>query len=253
MYLIYVDESGDTGFLAGSTRYFALSALVVHELRWHQVLDSTITLRRDLRTAYGLKLREEIHAAHLIHKPGELARIPKSLRLRLMRDVLDFESQLADVGVINILVDKSGKTPDYDVFDNAWRALVQRFDNTLSHHNFPGPQNPEDRGILIVDQTDELKLRALTRRMRVYNPVPYQGGDGYRQLPIVSLVEDAVHRDSRHSYLIQMADVNAYFLFQKQLPGGYVRRKGARNFFDRLDPVLCKVASATDPQGIVRL
>jgi hypothetical protein len=253
VYLIYVDESGDTGFLPGSTRYFALSAIVLHELRWHQTLDSLIMFRRDLRSKYGLKLREEIHAADFIHRPGAIARIPKSLRLHIMRDALDFQAQLPDICLINVVVDKQGKAPDYDVFDNALGALVQRFDNTLSRHNLSGSHNAEDHGILVVDQTDEKKLRALTRRMRVYNPVPYKGGSGYRQMPIVTLVEDAVHRDSLHSYFIQMADVNACFLFQKQRPAGYVKKKGARNFFDRLDPVLCKVAAAGDPQGVVRL
>ena len=107
--------------------------------------------------------------------------------------------------------------------------------------------------MLVVDRTDEVKLRGMTRRMRKYNPVPNRGGDGFRHIPITTLVEDAVHRDSMHSYFIQLADVNAYFLSQKLSPSGYVRRKGGRNYFDRLDPVLCKVASSTDRQGVVRV
>ena len=82
--------------------------------------------------------------------------------------------------------------------------------NTLSRRNFPGPQNPEDFGLLFADKTDEPKLRQLLRRMRHFNPVPNKGGDGtYRQIPLTTLVEDPVHRDSRHSYFIQLADVNA--------------------------------------------
>jgi hypothetical protein len=226
---------------------------LVHELRWHDTLQSIIDFRRSARAKYGLKLREEMHASHFIHKPGDLARIAKSMRLRLLRDAIDMEAGLADVNILNILVDKQGKPADYDVFQTAWKALIQRFENTISHRNFPGSQNPQDYGVLVVDQTDEPKLRGLTRQMRIYNPIPNMDGSGYRQLPIRTLVEDAVHRNSLHSYFVQLSDVNAYFLYQKHDPASYVRRKGARHYFDRLDPVLCKVASSSDPQGIVRL
>lgn len=253
MYLLYVDESGDTGLAPGSSPYFALSGFVVHELRWHETLELIVNFRKAIRIRYGLKLREEIHAGHFIHKPGAVARIPKSIRLRLLRDALDFQASIPDVNILNVVVDKSNKSSGYDVFENAWRALVQRFHNTISHRNFPGPRNANDFGLLVVDQTEEKKLRNLSRRMRAYNPIPNRFGPGYRQIPLTTLVEDAVHRDSLHSYFIQLADVNAFFLYQQIAPSGYIRRKGARNYFDRLDPILCKVASSTDPKGIVRL
>lgn len=253
MYFLYVDESGDVGLECSPTRYFILSGFVVHELCWHQTLEEIIAFRKALRIRYGLKLREELHAAHFLHSPGVLSRIRKDLRLRIIRDVVDFESGMPDVNVINILVDKSTKSIGYDVFDNAWMAMIQRFENTISNHNFPGPQNPQDFGILVVDQTDEPKLRNLSRRLHRYNPVPSMGGGGYRQLPIRTLVEDPVHRNSLHSYFIQLADINAYCLLQREHPNSYFRKKGARNYFNRLDPILCKVASRKDPHGIVRL
>ena len=253
MYLIYVDESGDTGMQNSPTRYFILAGFVVHELRWHSTLEAIIDFRRDLRQRYGLKLREEIHAAHFMHKPGTIARIRKDVRLRILRQVLDFEAILPDVSLLHVLVDKSGKGSNYDVFEHAWMALLQRFENTISHRNFPGPQNPQDYGVAISDRTDEPKLRKLVRRLRRYNPVPSIGGAGYRQMPLQTLVEDPVHRDSLHSYFIQLADVNSYCLHQQEQPNRYIRKKGARNYFRRLDPVLCKVASRSDPQGIVRL
>jgi hypothetical protein len=107
--------------------------------------------------------------------------------------------------------------------------------------------------MLIVDRTDEIKLRKLLRKMYVYNPVPHTGGVGYRQLPITHIVEDAVHRDSLHSLFIQLADVNAYFLHQKFTPNAYVKKQGAKNYFDKLGPVLCTVANRNNPQGIVKL
>ncbi|MBU1188285.1 MAG: DUF3800 domain-containing protein [Gammaproteobacteria bacterium] len=251
MYFLYADESGDVGLAGSPTAFFCLSGFVVHELRWHNTLEAIIELRRDLKQKYGFKLRDEIHAADFIHRPRQLARIPKSIRLRLLRDAIDFQAALPDISIINVVVDKRDKQPGTDIFEMAWTTLIQRFHNTMSHKNFPGPQNPVDKGLLVVDQTDEVKLRNLSRKMRRYNPVPSAYGQRSIAIPITTIVEDAVHRNSQHSYFIQLADVNAYFLFQKYQPCGYVQRKGARNYFSRLDPVLCTMASRSHAQGIV--
>jgi hypothetical protein len=137
----------------------------------------------------------------------------------------------------------------------AWKALLQRFENTIEHRNFPGPANPDERGMIFPDHTDNKKLRQLSRQMRRYNPIPNQPnfGLGYRNLTVVNLAEDPSFRDSAHSYFVQAADLVAYLLYQKLLPCHYMRNKGGHNYFDRLEPILCKVASSSDRQGIVRL
>jgi len=251
MYFLYADESGDVGLDNSPTNYFCLSGFVVHELRWHETLEAIIDFRKHLKNKYGLKLREELHAAHYIHKPGDLKRIEKSLRLKILRETIDFQAGLSDVSIINVVVDKRDKPDTTDIFEMAWTTLIQRFHNTLSHKNFPGPQNADDRGMLIVDRTDEVKLRNMTRRMRRYNPIPSMYGSVSLAMPITTIVEDAVHRDSHHSYFIQLADVNAYFLYQKHEPCKYVKRKGGKNYFSRLATALCTVASRNHPEGIV--
>ncbi len=69
MYLMYVDESGDIGLTGSPTRYFVLTGLVLHELRWRQTLDELIAFRREQKPisvsscekrfmpAYALKTR----------------------------------------------------------------------------------------------------------------------------------------------------------------------------------------------------
>ncbi|MBD3266349.1 DUF3800 domain-containing protein [bacterium] len=188
MYFLYADESGDVGTRNSPTRYFCLSGFVVHELRWHETLEAIIEFRKYLKTKYGLKLREALHAAHYLHKPGELKRIPKSIRLKILRETLEFQSNLSDVTIINVIIDKTNKPFNTDIFEIAWTTLVQRFHNTLSHKNFPGPQNADDRGMLLVDRTDEVKLRKMTRRMRKYNPIPSMYGPGSIPSPITTLV-----------------------------------------------------------------
>ena len=130
---------------------------------------------------------------------------------------------------------------------------MQRFENTLSNRNFKGPANPDERGMLFPDRTDDRKLVLLLRRMRRYNPVPSQFGPGYRNLAVANVIEDPSFRDSAHSHFIQAADLAAFLLYQRQAPNAYMRRKSGSNYFRRLDPLVCKVASPRDPEGIVRL
>ena len=153
------------------------------------------------------------------------------------------------------MVDKKGKPATYDVFENAWKALIQRFENTLSYKNFPGPSFGDERGMLFPDRTDEKKLRQIMRQLRNYNPVTNQApfGQGYRNLQIRYLIEDPNHRDSQDSYYIQAADLCAYLFYQSMVPSSYMRKKSGQNYFKRLEPILCKVAATQDPFGIVRL
>jgi hypothetical protein len=256
MYLMYVDESGDCGLINSPTRYFVLTGLVFHELRWREYLTRMIDFRRRIRLLHGLKLREEIHASAMLNNPKDLIRIRKHDRLAIIRALIDEISQMADLNIINIVVNKQGKPATYDVFEKAWEALIQRFENTITHRNFRGPVNADERGMIFPDHTDDKKLTTILRRMRHYNPIPHHpavGRMGYRNILLNNIIGDPKFRLSHTSYFIQAADAAAFALYQRFTPSGYIRRKSGQNYFLKLDPVLCKVASQGDPHGIVRL
>jgi hypothetical protein len=233
---MYVDESGDKGLIGSPTRYFVLSGLVVHELRWHDTLNSLISFRQRMRGAFGLKLREEIHCGSMLTRPGPLVRIQRNDRLAIIRHFLDELAAVGHISLISVRVDKLGKPAGYDPFIKGWEALIQRFENTINHRNFDGPA-----------------LRGLYRRMRAHNPIPNQFGMGYRQIPLVRIVEDPNPRNSEHSYFIQAADASAFALYQWYSPSAFVRKKGARKYFERLAPILCRAASPRHPFGVVEL
>src|SRR5258708_16087573 len=174
MYLMYVDESGDSGLINSPSRYFVLSGLVLHELRWKGCLDNLILFRRAMRAKFCLRLREELHAASMINRPGSRLRIKRQNRLAIIRHFTDAIAAMADLNIINVAVDKQGKPNTYDVFDLAWKALIQRFENTLRWQNFPGPRNPDERGSLYCDHMADKKVISLGRQMRHYNPIPNQ-------------------------------------------------------------------------------
>jgi hypothetical protein len=255
VYLLYVDESGDCGMVGSPTRYYVLAGVVVHEADWLPCLDALVTFRRLLRQRYGLKLREELHASHLISRPGPLARIKRDQRLAIIRQFADCVAHMP-VEILVVVADKNGKHASYDAFDRAWTALVQRLENTLTHGHFRASPSPDERGAVFPDRTDDKKLTRLVRRMRRYNPVPHCAvvyGPGYTQMPIERVVEDPSFRDSAASYFIQAADVTAYLVHQSLVPNGYFRRKGARNYYKRLAPVYCPWASSAHPLGFVML
>lgn len=255
MYLMYIDESGDPGVHANSpTRYFILSSIVFHELRWRDLLDNLVDFRRHLRNSKGLKLREEIHATDFINSPGELKRIKRHDRVDIMKQCIDWVASNTDISVTTVCVDKHNRHKENDVFEYAWTLLIQRFENTMRNKNFPGPANPDDRGMIFPDNTDGRKLKGLLRKLRHFNPVPnttslYLGG--YRNMNIRYIIEDPVLKDSQHSFFNQIVDVIAYSARQMYEPNKYMKKKGGHNFYKRLMPVLNTAASTKNKLGIV--
>jgi hypothetical protein len=261
MYLMYVDESGDPGILSTSpTKYFVLTGLVIHESSWSDYLQKLIQFRREMRVQYGLGIREEIHAGKMISgrtKPP-MSFIPKHNRLAILRKYADLIGSMPSFNIINVVVDKSTKTVGYDVFESAWQALIQRFENTLDHGNFrpDAPKAENELGIILPDNTDGKKLTQLLRKMRYFNMVPNMRSTyhvGSRNLRIGKIIEDPYLKDSRDSYFIQTADLAAFLLYQAFTPCSYIRKQGAKKLFSILEPALCKHASSTNKWGIVLL
>jgi len=257
MFIIYIDESGDSGLIEENspTRYYVLSGLVMHELRWNEYLDRLVHFRKRMRSTHGLLMREEIHCARLINRPGELVRIPRQDRLTILRHFANELALMTDLNIINVVVDKMGKPPEYDVTETAWTAMLQRFHNTMSYRNYRGPVNADDSGLVVPDAGDVKKITNLLRRLRRHNPVPHRRskGPGFSNVMLTKIVEDPYFKNSEDSYFIQAADLAAFLLYQKLAPSAYAKKKNVNNYFNTLNPVLCKVASSTDQDGIVYL
>lgn len=232
MYLMYVDESGDTGIRNSPSRYFCISAIVIHESSWKNVLDDLILFRQQLKDKFGIRMREEIHASEMMNGRAYLAAKPhRHQKLLILKLCLDWLNSRNDISVFSVRYDKSrpGTGPDY-IFDYTWEVLIQRFENTLNHGNFPNSTG-SDKGMLICDNTDGDKLRKKLRKMRKYNTVPNKYFGGWRNLTLVSVIEDPVMRDSATSYFHQMVDVVAYFSRQLYEPNSYIKKKGARKYY----------------------
>ena len=231
MYLMYVDESGDPGLNNSPTRYFALSGLVIHESRWRDLIAVLIAFKKTLRHVYGLPVRQEIHASEFINK--RTFNTHRHIRLAVLRNMIDEIAKIRYISITNVIVDKQGKPTTYNVFEQAWLTLFQRFENTLVYGNFPGGYR-NDHGLVITDATNGNSLLRIVRRMAVFNYVPNQPqfGPGSRNMPIVRIIEDPHGKDSRDTLPLQAADVVASFLSQRFRPNSFIRKSGATYSFD---------------------
>ncbi len=248
MYYLYVDESGDTGLGPSSpTHYFVLTGLVIHETKWATLLSKLVVFRRSLKADYGLKLKDEIHAMYLVQKSHPLPGLPKHEKLYILRRCIDWLAAQSEVQLITVAIDKRNKPVGFNVFETAWQALIQRFENTIGRKNFPGGfidslgRPYVERGMLLPDNTDRKRLTGLLRKMRHYNVIPSmyaQQGGQYRNMRLQYVIEDPFYKDSINSFIHQMVDVAVYFARQHFEPNKNVKKYRARAFYERLLPII---------------
>lgn len=247
MYILYVDESGDPGKHKHSSPHFILSGLIISQDNWSNHLEKLKIFRKSIYTKYGLNQRTEIHASELIriNKEKDYQKIRKSNRINILKD---YATQIPvifnNAKVINICI-KIEEHPNNDIFNLAWSRLLQRYDTYLK-------KEAKDKGIVIVDDTDSIKLQSLQRKMRVYNPLPSHYSNNNYNSPIDNIIEDPFSRNSNQSYFIQTVDVIAHLLYRKEYPKGSLKKFGLEHQFIKLNPILLKQASKNDNLGIVR-
>ena len=248
---MYVDESGDTGVNGSNTDYFILSGIVMHELDWNNLFSDFHEFRKQINQKYKFKVRDEFHAVVMVNgNKSENNNLEKNERLMILRNTIDWIASKQELSLLTVIVKKYGFSSKEEVFELAWKTLIQRFENTLEKRNFNGTKNATDKGIIIADNTDVDSIRKIYRKMHVINPIPSYFG-GFRNLPIQFVIEDPVFKDSKQSYFVQLADITAYFTMQYLSPNKFVKRQGAKKYFERLEPIIIKQASPSDKFGRV--
>jgi Protein of unknown function (DUF3800) len=262
MHFIYVDESGDPGLFDPSkprhfqaSQHYIVSGLIVPEIEWRNYLQSWLDFRRYLKAKYQFPVREELHGAELVkpHKQAAVRQIgSKSRRIDLYKECLEQVCiRMPSVKVLNVRLDKL--RPQYSYMQSpegiqcrAWERLLERF-NSFLQRDCNG-----ERGIIFADQTNELIIRRLVRKMRVHHYSGSYFGGGYAN-PMTQILEDPVMRNSAMSYFVQISDLISHALYRKLYPKGSLRRFNVDKLFDALSPILHLPASGKDPhrQGIV--
>ena len=250
MYLLYADESGDPG-RSGREEYLIISALLIHEERWHECFNLTKQLRSLLKEEYDILRNVELHANKNIAGRGALwgRRWSIQERVRLFQLVLETVSQMPGAKTMSVCVKKSSTQFEGQkgrlIHDTAWKFLLQRF------HNFVIQQrggNVNDHGIVLHDTGHDLEIRKLMRKLRVFDYVPSHYGPA-RNVPLRSLIEDPVPRDSAHAQFIQFVDYIAYSVLRRESP--VPKYEGLESVYEILRPVILKEASSENELGII--
>lgn len=158
------------------------------------------------------------------------------------------------ISITNVVVKKDGKASDYDVFEHAWQALFQRFENTLKNGNFPGGA----RNDLVSSSRTPLTGSGSCAwsggcRFSTTSPTRTNSVRGVVIFRFLRVIEDPYPKDSKDSLFIQAVDVCAYFLLQRARPNAFIRRAGAERYLHRLLPVLNKKATTANALGVVLL
>ena len=219
MYLIYVDESGDTGLksVGSPTDAFVLAALCVRDDMWLETLDQLVAFRRFVRQAFGLRQRDELKAGFLVHGTGPFAELPISpqARMRIYRQALRLQVKIGSFTTWAVAIDKNkweAEATAGDIRETAWTHMLQRIER-FTHYG-------RDTCILMPDEGHAGFIQALTRRMRRHSLVGsyFQPSGQPLSRPATLLVEDPNIRRSQESYFVQLADLNAYAAYRHLFP-----------------------------------
>jgi hypothetical protein len=244
--IAYIDESYDA-------QNFAMSAVLVPVHAWRETFEDIKAHRQHLKATYGIFTSKELHALEFVSGRGRIAdrMVPKGLRGRLFHETMDMIANLPSVEIISGVWPMAGNAKR-EIHAKAFSRIAERLQTRASKAG--------SHIIRVVDEGKESELRKVARRSAVYNPVGSQYGawpNGARSknIPNERLVEDPIFSPSVRSYFLQLADFVAYALLKSESPRTPLVTRGRLDeAFERLEPVLVKVASGKDPRrlGIVR-
>jgi len=215
MYFAYFDESGDTGMGQDSpTRTFTLACLLIHDKHWLDALDQTVAYRRYLRDQFKISPRLELKATWLVNNKGPLRNVGLSFKARMAvyESAMRFQRKAGNFRTFAVVVDKSAiQKRSADVREIAWTYAIQRLERfgTAEQENIHVLPD-EGHGDFIVK-----KIRA----MRRFHHAPSAWGQGTLERKAENIVEDPSDRRSQDSFLVQLADLNAYAAFRCAFPG----------------------------------
>lgn len=231
-YLLYIDESMEGNDVV-------IAALAIPASCWSKSLDQLIAIRRLVRHKFGIFISKEIHASEFLGGRGRYSktRIKKPGRAAIFEVMLREFAKLEGLRLFTVHC-------DHKMMDWGFERLMNRVQRQI-----------EGKGgtfLIVADIGFEWLYTPKARKMRRYNPIPNRYGGGYKNVPLMRLVEDPVFLDSKRSYFIQAADAIAYALLR------YVRPKpddpyGINDMFKTHLSNACVKEASEHSLGLIRV
>ena len=241
MYFVYIDDSTDR-----PTNIF--SAIAIPHENWNEAFRCIKDWRIHLKNTHNIPLGYEMHATEFLSGRGSgyflnnLSRHKRSQIFHKTFQVIEYMTAEYGLRVFNVCTQNDNQ---YQAFER----LLNRINRTM--------QAWDDYAHLVCDEGKQQQYITMTRKMRVFNPIPSNSGvwgDGSvtRNIPIERILEDPQFKDSKNSYFIQAADFVAYALLRRENPTSNARKRRIHKSFDQLENCLVKACNRRDPKGIIR-
>lgn len=138
MYLFYLDESGQREYGSGTSRYFVLSAVVIHENQWRTISHAV----DELKMNYFKDVRVEIKSNWL--------RNPKAKK-SLYLDKFDIDE---------IRLSEFGKRVHEIIESSELKILASVIDKIQMQEKYVTPQSPSSRAFIHLFERIELFLKS---------------------------------------------------------------------------------------------
>ena len=210
MYLAYVDDSGDSKY--GRT----LTALLVEDRQWSNVLDSWLQGRREIHREFGVPKTQELHAnnlykgrCHFCDSAADEDAFSSGRRAATGRIMLSWLAKADGLTIATIATPHRSATQAYATFIrwlDAWAEKMQ----TTAMVFYDGQQGygPDDSS-----RTPEQIQAQWDAAYR--SSAPYRDVHRSLNLDTRHVIEDVVMQDSKYNQLIQAADLVAYGAYQR--------------------------------------
>ncbi len=188
MHLAYVDDSGGADT-------FTLACVIVEASSWPEVLDDLLGFRRFLRDRFGLPVRAEVKANHILRNAGVFRTFALSepARFGLYRGFMRLQAKLG-LSVFAVMIRKdrmaqNGITDDPRSL--AWEYLLQRLERFTT--------KGKTELLLSHDEGDSDFIRKAARKARRAGTAGSAFGTGLLKRPAKLIVDAPVPRGSRRS------------------------------------------------------
>lgn len=208
MFILYVDESGDGGSVAGSSAHLVLCGVAMHEGQWRALTNQLNEIQvRKFPTA-GAFL--EFHASEMRTGARSFRGLPRLARDQAIQEVYQTIARARGLTLFAAVVEKAAFRAKYqnrvEVYRGAFEGLSTMFDFFLQRKQ--SQVRRVVRGIVVFDEARPSLAKEIRRLL-----AEFQAG-GTRWASLGCIIETAFFFDSRSSRLMQIADFAAYAVYR---------------------------------------
>lgn len=206
MFIIYLDESGDSNGWLNNQNNYVIGGIAIHEGQIQRLSDSVDDIQPRFFPHISVPIK--FHAVDIFGKGKDRFRsdLTENQRQQIMNDIYDVIANAAypNAVLFATAIDISSVTSSDQALKDTFEDIVQRVNTFLVRMNRAG--NPQ-KGMLIIDgnQSTEQKFRSLVSEFR-------NSGTQYGYLG--NIVDIPYFSQADKTRMLQLADFCAYAVFR---------------------------------------